>query len=224
MLAIQHYLKSGVEEGIIKRVPSTDVYWTPTITRDQLRERDRSESSVELRPIMARSDFLIGTYKDLDELRDEVRDDDPLGWGHSDIHHIVENHHLQYLGRVQAIDDNTYYKEEPCVVFLRRQHRLVIDNAVNDAEQVVFEASGFNFVREFRDAHRGKLSGKSRVEQTRMKMNWLKDQASKRKVNRLDLQRTIKDRLLELYSFTYQEADLRPLKLVARSVIGSMPV
>jgi hypothetical protein len=220
VLDVLHHLKAGIEEGIIEPSGIPDVYRVPSITRAGAR---RAAGDDDFRALMDGSDFFIGAYEPLKELKGRVRDVLPHWW-RTDIHHIVENHHLQYLARVTKVDGETYRTKEPCVVFLRDSHRLAFDNAIRDAEELFFEMRTFKFVDDFRDSHRGKLSRLDRTATTRLKDEWLKRVAAKRKVSRLQLQKEVRDTLVAIYTFAYQEADLRPLKLIARSVLMSMPL
>jgi hypothetical protein len=220
MQDVRYHLKAGIEEGIIEPTGIDGVYRVPSAIRSRAR---RTAGDDDIRGLMEGSDFFIGAYEPLKELKDRIRDILPHWW-RTDIHHIVENHHLQYLARVTRVDDRTYREKEPCVVFLRDSHRLAFDNAIRDAENLILEDAKFHFVDEFREAHRGRLSRLDRTATTRLKDQWLKRQAVERKVARLQLQRQIRDTLVRIYGFAYHEADLRPLKLIASSVLHSMPL
>jgi len=220
MLDVLHHLKAGIEEGIVEPSGIDGVYRVPSALRAHAR---RAAGDDDIRGLMEGSDFFIGAYEPLKELKDRIRGILPHWW-RTDIHHIVENHHLQYLARVVKVDNRTYRQKEPCVVFLRDSHRLAFDNAIRDAENLILEDAKFRFVDEFRAAHRGKLTRLDRTALTRLKDQWLKRQAMERKVGRLQLQKEIRDALVRIYDFAYHEADLRPLKLIARSVLQGMPL
>lgn len=219
MRSIHDYFRSSIARGLVLMTEEEDVFYTPASLRK--RWRAQSGGGDGLRPIMDDSDFLYGSYRRLKSLKRSVQRQTPGIWEDTDIHHIVENHHLQYLGRVYTVDEITYERLEPCVLFVRSHHNLLLDGAIGDAERYVLESKPFDFVTEFKQAHADiRLGARTKRELALLKTKWLTELVNARKVNRLDIQKW----LIEVYQEAYQEADMRPLAEIARSVIQSMPL
>jgi hypothetical protein len=219
MRSIHDYFRSSIARGLVLMTEEEDVFYTPASLRKRWRAQGGDADG--LRPIMDDSDFLYGSYRRLKTLKRSVQKQTPGIWEDTDIHHIVENHHLQYLGRVYTVDEITYERLEPCVLFVRSHHNLVLDGAIGDAERYVLESKPFDFVQEFKKAHGDiKLGTRTKRELTLLKTKWLTDLVNMRKVNRSDIQKS----LIEIYQEAYQEADMRSLAEIARSVIQSFPL
>lgn len=222
MLSLEKQLRSCLEAGLVQPTDRPDVYYVSPWTRAALRE---DEGGSDLRPIMGLNGLYIGSYHDLKGVVKTLRRARPSAWSKADIHHIVEHHHLQYLGRIFPVDDNSYEKSEPCVVLDRADHSLSIENGIGVAERCVLEGAPVDFVKEFQ-AHFNEKHPLQRFtdlpkrEQTRHKVEWLKRTLRAR---RIEPQR-IHEWLKEIYSLAYQDADLRPLREISVSVLNSMPV
>lgn len=219
MRSIHDYFRSSIAQGLVLTTDDPDVFYTPARHRDAARREAGEEGG--LRPIMGGSDFVFGSYGKLKSLKRREQRREPGVWDETDIHHVVENHHLQYLGRVHTVDDHTYERLEPCVLFVRSHHNLVLDGAIGVAEEYVLESKRFNFVQEFATAHREvKLSALDRGAMTKLKTRWLARVVAERRVT----MREVREWLVEVYGEAYQEADMRPLREIAASVLRGMPV
>jgi hypothetical protein len=219
MRTVHDFFKSAIAMNLVSGTDDPDIYYTPAALR--MRSRAVASEPGDLNAIMAGSDFLYGTYSRLKALKRREQRRAPGTWTDTDIHHIVENHHLQFLGRVYPVDDDTYGNLEPCVLFLRSQHNLVLNGAIEDATNYVLESKRFNFVEEFDRAHKGsRLCDMSRGQMTLMKVGWLRDVVAQKKVTL----REVREWLVEVYREVYQEADMRPLREISESVLRGMPV
>ncbi len=213
MLPLSRYVGDCVTRRLLVSSPIRDVYWTPSLAQ-QLGGAGRGPG-----PLLGLGDFFVGTYESLKNAKATAQVFTKGMWAGSEIHHIVENYHLQFLGVVEPINDQTYAYQEPCVLLGKKHHDTHVDNIVGGAEDVVLETKPFNFLEAFRDANPG-ISSLSRTEQGRRRADWVRTEERGRppRVTR----QQIRDWLVELYRFAYQEPELQPLRLIATAVLQGM--
>ncbi|MBT8335815.1 MAG: hypothetical protein KJO11_04360 [Gemmatimonadetes bacterium] len=211
------YLNTCISRGLLEPSPISGVYWSTSIPRKLADAKRRHMSSVTL----GLGDFLVAGYTTLANAKKGVHAWVPGSWAGTEIHHIVENFHLQFLGVVETINEQTYRQNEPCVLMAKKHHDTHVDNIVGGAQDLVMETRDLDFVSAFRAAHPG-ISQKSRTEQAALRAAWVKQQEGRSPppVTR----EQIKDALLEIYGFAYQGPELAPLRLIATSVIRGMPL
>jgi len=217
MHALKHYLADCLTEKSLVPSPIDGLYWSSAIPQ-KLEAASRTRARFLT---LGLGDFLVGTYARMKTARRAIEAWSPGCWSGTEIHHIVENYHLQFLGVVQSISEATYENEEPCVLMAKKHHDTHVDNIVGGAERLVLEARPFDFVAAFRDQHPG-ISKQNLNRQALPRAAWVKAQ------ERLTVppvrRQEIRNVLLEIYSFAYQEPELRPLRLIARRVIDGMPL
>jgi hypothetical protein len=215
MQPLSRYVAACLTQRLLVNSPIRDVYWTPSIAQ----KLGRGGGSPP--PLLGLGDFFVGTYESLRNAKATARMLAKGMWAGSEIHHIVENYHLQFLGVVQPIDDQTYGYREPCVLLGKKHHDTHVDSIVGGAEQVVLETKPFDFLEAFRAANPG-ISHLSRTDQGRRRANWVRaeERARPPRVTRYQ----IRDWLVEMYRFAYQEPELRPLRLIATAVLRGMPL
>lgn len=217
MHSLEHYLADCLSDGSLVPSPIDGVYWSAGIPR-KLADASRAGNPFVT---LGLGDFLIGTYAGMKAARRAVQTLSPGSWSGTEIHHIVENFHLQFLGLVQPVDQRSYEHHEPCVLMAKKHHDTHIDNIVGGAEDLIMETRPFHFVAAFRDQHPG-ISKKSLTEQARLRAAWVKAQEAQ--PTPTIRRHEIRDTLLRIYAFAYQEHELRPLRMIARRVIESMPL
>lgn len=222
MLSLEKLLRSCLEAGLVQATDRPNIYYVSPWTRAVLREE---EGESDLPPITGMNGLYIGSYDDLKGVLKTLRRARPIAWSKADIHHIVEHHHLQYLGRIFVVDEDTYRKSEPCVLLDRVDHSLAIENAIGVAERVVLESAPLDFVRgfqaDFKQKHPlARFTDLSKGEQTGHKVEWLKRSLAPGRIEPHRVQAWLK----EIYGLAYRDADLRPLREIAMSVLSSMPV
>jgi len=217
MHTLSFHLRACLARNLLEPSPIRGVYWSPSIPGrlENARLRRAREVRLEL------GDFLIAEYSTLATAKRRVQALVPGCWAGTEIHHIVENFHLQFLGVVQAINEDTYVNAEPCVLMAKKQHDTHIDNIVGGAEKLIMETRPFDFVVAFRDAHPG-IASHTRTRQAVMRANWVRAQEAL--VPPTVTRQEIRNTLLEIYRFAYQESELEPLRLIADAVIGGMPL
>jgi hypothetical protein len=218
MKQLRHYVNECLTRKLLVDSPIRGVYWTPSIAR---KLEGRSASTREAAPLLELSDFFVGTYESLGAAKTAARGFTAGMWNNTEIHHIVENYHLQFLGLIDTVDSDTYKRREPCVLLSKTHHNLHMENIIGGAEKVVLEVEDFDFIQKFRDDNPG-ISDLDKTEQGRRRKEWVLELESERppRVTRQKIRGT----LLEIYNFAYQEPELEPLRLIARAVIRSMPL
>lgn len=212
MYPLSRYVAECLAQGLLTESPIQGVYWTPSIARKV------GAAGGGPAPLLDCGDFFVGTYDVLQNAKATAHALTPGILAGSEIHHIVE-FHLQFLGVVEAVNDYTYKHEEPCVLLAREDHKLRMENAIGWAERVVLESKPFDFVEVFKAANPG-LSNLSRTEAGRRRAAWVKSLESAHPPTITRHQ--IRDWLLEMYQFAYQEADMRPLRLISTAVLRGM--
>ena len=217
MHPLRVYLNACLTQKLLEPSPIAGVFWSASIPRKLADAKRLGGSSV----LLGLGDFLVAGYSTLASAKRGVQALVPGSWSDSEIHHIVENFHLQFLGGIQTIDEQTYRQSEPCVLMAKKHHDTHIDNIVGGAETVVMETKSFDFVKVFRDQNPG-ISDKSRSEQGALRAAWVLAQASQ--VPPTIGRQEIRDTLLEIYAFAYQEPEFEPLRLIAAAVIRGMPL
>ena len=217
MHPLRHYVASSIAARLLVPSPIEGVYWSSTIPG---KVAQASKAKVQFLTLDL-GDFLVGTYARMSATRAAISALAPGCWSGTEIHHIVENFHLQFLGLVQPIGDATYDNEEPCVLLAKKHHDTHVDGIVGDAERLIMETKPFNFVSVFKASHPG-ISKLSRTQQGIQRVTWVKAQETR--VPPTLRRQEVRETLREIYSFAYQEPDLRPLKLIAQSVIDGMPL
>lgn len=216
MLPEPHYLHDSLERRLLLPSPLPGIYWTPSVAA-KLQRTGRNHSAV-----MSIADFFIGPYDRLKHVRTLANKLTPGIWSGSEIHHIVEHHHLQFLGVRQPFSRQTYRHHEPCVVLSLRDHNLVMENLIGDAVRTVLGGDrGVDFLDEFNRANPGAAT-LSHTEQGKISAGWVlaQESTSTSRVNR----RTIRDWLVEIYAFAYQQPEFAPLRSVALSVLKGVPL
>ena len=215
MLPLSRYVGDCVTRRLLVSSPIRDVYWTPSLAQ-QLGGAGRGSG-----PLLRLGDFFVGTYESLKNAKATAQVFTKGMWAGSEIHHIVENYHLQFLGVVEPINDQTYAYQEPCVLLGKKHHDTHVDSIVGGAERVVLESKPFDFLEAFRTANPG-ISNLSRTEQGRRRADWVRGEERARPPR--VTQQQMRDWLVELYQFAYQEPELRPLRLIATAVLRGMPL
>lgn len=215
MHPIAHYLRSCLSRKLLEPSQLGGVYWSASIPRKLAAARARRQPSI----LLDLGDFLVSDYSTLKQRRREVERLAPGSWSHTEIHHIVENFHLQFLGVEHPLSKQTYEHEEPCVLMPREQHNLQIENAVGWAEKLEMERQPFDFIQAFLDAHPG-VSEEDRTEAPRIRAQWVREQ-ERMHPPRID-RRGIQKALRNIYVFAYQQPEFEPLRLIATEVIDGM--
>jgi hypothetical protein len=215
MHPIAHYLSSCLNRKLLEPSPIGGVYWSVSIPRKLGIAQARRQPSI----LLELGDFLVSDYSTLKQRRRDVERLAPGSWSHTEIHHIVENFHLQFLGVEHPLSKHTYDHEEPCVLMPRKQHNLQIENAVGWAEKLEMERQPFDFIQAFRDAHPG-VSDEDRTEAPRIRARWVREQElmQPQQINRRVIQQTLRN----IYNFAYQQPEFEPLRLIATEVIDGM--
>ncbi len=217
MFPLRSYVADALAQQLLVESPLRDVYWSAAISRKLAAASRSSRGSV----LLDLGDFLVGTYSTLKARKKDIEALYPGSWSGTEIHHIVENFHLQFLGVVQSVDELTYRNEEPCVLLAKKHHDTHFNGIIGDAERLVMETLPLDFVTAFQEAHPG-ISELDRTAQGQLRADWVK--AQERAAPPLVDRRVIRDALLETYDFAYQGFELRPLRFIARSVILGMPL
>lgn len=210
MQPLQFYLRTCLDENLLIPFLDADVYITPSIA-EKMRRNGSTQATLRM------DEYFVGTYESLKRTKKKVGS----SWAGTEIHHIVENYHLQFLGLIDPINQQTYDRSEPCVLLTKAHHSLVIENAVGVAETLFLESKPFNFITAFQQENPG-VSKKSKTRQSQLRVAWVKRQ--ERYIPPRITRQEIKQTLLKIYRFAYQERDLKPLRLIAESVIQSMPL
>jgi hypothetical protein len=216
---LRHYLHTCLTRRVLVETEISDVYCTPSVASKMRAPRTRRRS--ELLPLLELSDFFVGTYSSLNAARATARLFSADTWSCTEIHHIVENYHLQFLALVLPVNSLTYDVREPCVLLCQKHHSLHMENIIGVAETVIMETRPFNFIDAFRQMNPG-LSRRTRDEKARLRTEWVRDMESlpTPPITRQE----IRDTLIAIYDFAYQEPEVQPLRMIARAVIQGMPL
>jgi hypothetical protein len=216
-----------LDQGLLAPL-TADVYATPSTLQRANKLRKGASS-----PIAAHNEFFIGTYESLGNFKNLVGQYDMHGrdngggggrpgmWSDTEIHHIVEHYHLQYLSRHVRIGEASYAQQEPCVVLATPTHKLEFENLIGMAEQVILETKSFSMLKEFAKHQKSSLPNwktLSKDAQAVEKRRWTGEVISKGLITPSEIKRCIE----QIYSFAYQLPEHRALKLIAMSVIREM--
>lgn len=217
MRSLPYYLADCLNQKLLEPSPMEGVYWSSALAAKIARASSARRAYVTLNL----GDFVVGSYKVLKGKRKAINKYYSDNWLETEVHHIVESAHLQFLGVVQLLDSQTRDHFEPCVLLATVHHKLHMENIIGVAQQMVFERRGVDFMSAFTTDHPG-VSDRSLNEDARLRAAWVKAQETVpgSTINR----REIRDSLLEMYSIAYQEPELRPLKLIANRVIRDIPL
>lgn len=218
MHPLRTYLADSLAQQLLEPSPIRDLYWSSSLAR-KLDAASRSMRGGSV--LLDLGDFIVGTYSAVKARKREIEGLYPGSWSGTEIHHIVENVHLQFLGVVQPVDELTYRQSEPCVLLAKKHHDTHINGIVGDAERLIMETLPVDFVTAFQQAHPG-ISRMDRTRQGQLRADWVK--ARERATPAVVHRRMIREALLEIYGFAYQMPEFRPLRLIARSVISGMPL
>jgi hypothetical protein len=175
---------------------------------------------------LAYPDMIIGRYNDLRTLRETLRAKNPMLWIGTDIHHIVENHHLQFIGVRGEITEHTYNNEEPCVLLPQDHHRLLMHSLiggsvkVNGDDRDEEDDRGISYIREYNEyrkknpvAYTGPVS--KRTAKAYHRAGWVagRPAGTRAKIGEL---------LADVYRFAYHQSTERPLDRIAVDLIGAL--
>jgi len=201
-------IRESIKVGQLVSAPIRDVFWTPSVETKLHAAPKRGQSSV----VLGRGDYIVGTYASLRAAREFFRVGNRSVWQGTDIHHIVENQHLQFCATAGIVSDHSYENLEPCVVMTDVRHRLLIENLIGNAVRLECEAAGTNPFARY-DAERAKKSEsgsgkKSRGERARERAGWVNTQPA-------GTREQIGKMLVKVYSTAYHLDDERPLLRVA---------
>ena len=218
MFPLQSYVADCLAQRLLEASPIQDLYWSTQLGRKvDVAVRSRRGGSV----LLDLGDFMVGNYSTLKARKRDIDAMYPGSWSGTEIHHIVENFHLQFLGVVQPVSELTYREDEPCVLLSKKHHDTHFNGIIGDAERVIMETLPVDFVTAFQQAHPG-ISEMDRTRQGQARADWVR--AQERAMPPVVHRRMIRDALVETYNFAYQLPELRPLRLIARSVIAGMPL
>lgn len=216
MLPEPHYVRDALDQRLLTKTPLSTVFWTPSLARKLRAAKPRAEVEYD------RGDFFVGSYVHLTHLKALADSITPGVWEGSEIHHIVEQQHLNLLGVKKPFSNHTYRHESPCVVLSEKEHDSVINNAIGGAMRMVLTGErGFDFMKHWRDSHPG-LSDLDWDEKGSLVAAWL--QSEEKQPLPKFTRTTIREMLAEAYAFAYHEPFLQPLRSVALSVIKGVPI
>lgn len=216
MLPEPHYVRESVDRNLLLASPLPGIFWTPSIASKL--EHARGATTVP----MSLADHFVGPYERLKHVRKLANKFTPGVWSGTEIHHIVEHHHLQFLGVLQPFTKHSYDHHEPCVVLGRRDHNLIMENAIGDAVRTVLGGDrGVDFLEAFKVANPG-AADLPKDELGRLSAGWVVTQEADAKsgISR----RQIRDWLIEVYALAYQDHEFAALRSVALSVIRGVPL
>lgn len=97
------YVNACLAQGLLVQSPITGVYWSTSIPRKLADAGRRGDAFVQLEL----GDFLIAGYSTLANAKRGVQALVPGSWSGTEIHHIVENFHLQFLGVHETIGERS---------------------------------------------------------------------------------------------------------------------
>ena len=216
MLPEPHYVRDALDQKLLAKTPLPAVFWTPSVARKLRAAKPRTHV------VYDRGDFFVGSYVHLTHLKVFADSIAPDAWVGSEIHHIIEQQHLNLLGVKHPFSNHTYQHESPCVVLSEKEHDSVINNAISNAVRMVLTGErGFDFMKPWRDSHPG-LSKLDWDAKGLLVAPWLEAEEKK---ERPQFTRTlIRDMLIEAYAFAYHEPFLQPLRSVALSVLRGVPL
>ena len=200
----------------------SDVIWTPSVSARLTAAKQQPGKFVALRY----PDMIVGTYRTLAGLREKLREQYPGLWIGTDIHHIVENQHLQFIGRRGFIGENSYAYDEPCVLLPQDNHRLLMDSLIGGAvtlqrEQRAEDADyGIDYIRQynaFRSEHPvpHNASRPNRTEKAFHRATWVAGEPN-------GTRKQFGELISDIYHFAYQNSQEQPLQQIASDLIKAL--
>jgi hypothetical protein len=217
--AVQRSVSKGL---LIAPVRAPNVLWTPSVEA-----KFRAPTSARGRPVELKyPDMIVGTYSALRTLREVLRKEKPTLWLGTDIHHIVENQHLQFVGRRGVIGERSYRHDEPCVLLPQDHHRLLMSSLIGGSvtlhreQRLEDDNYGIDCIAEY-NAYRKdnpvvvNTSQAARDAKAQHRAEWVSRQEG-------GTRREIGELLLDIYEFAYHQSAEMPLDVIAADTIEAL--
>ena len=189
-------LHQSLEAAGAQYIPIYDVY----VIGSFLRAPVNGQAFYELR----RGEFFVGSYSGLKTFREEIKG--AGGMAQADIHHIVENNHLQFLDFKHKLSETTYEHQEPCVMLHHTEHRLFLTGGFRSGEKLF--ANLFKMERENRPKN---LSEANVVALRDHKVKWIQQNG----INAGELEKMF----LSFYDTVYDWPEFAPLRRIVKNVL-----
>jgi hypothetical protein len=216
-------IKGTLSRGLLVRAATDrDVLWTPSVAAKLNRGAAARRNEVAL----SHPDKIIGRYRDLRTLREKLQAQNPTLWIGTDIHHIVENQHLQFIGVRGAITEHTYNNEEPCVLLPQDHHRLLMHSLIGGSLKVHGDDRdddddrGISYIREYNEFKKKNpvvyhAAGAKRTAKAYHRADWVSGRPPGTRAH-------IGELLVDVYEFAYHQSTERPLDQIAVDLISAL--